>query len=210
MTTKHIPHWSQAGKGRRRVGGHKAKRAGQTVEARALAAARLYEGRGQAITRHVGPPVRQIGPMVNGRFTGVYDGEGPPDLLVELAVPSGPARLAWVEVKGRRAASMPLNAVERHQLEALMATARSGNPALVLVCLHHESKGGWWLVPAARWSSPDGERQSLTPEHMSALGCQCQDINVPGRLAGADAVPDWLEAMRRLDARDDCPWVRVW
>lgn len=207
-----IPHWTEKhAKGTARAGGRTAKRNGQTVEALAMAAAEVYAAQGLAVTRHVGPPVRQVGrPARNGTFSAIYEGEGPPDLLVTLPLHNRPARHGWIEVKGRSAASMALDAVEAHQIQYLQETARQGNPALILARLDHPTSGGWWLVPAVYWQSPNGKRKSLAPTHMSTFGCQCMDLNAPGRLARPNAVPDWLGALKALDSRGGCPWVQIW
>ena len=213
-----IPHWTEGrAKGTARAGGRKAKRNGQTVEALALAAAEVYAAQGLAVTRHVGPPVRQVGrPARNGTFSAIYEGEGPPDLLVTLPLPNRPARHGWIEVKGRKGTSMPLGAVEDHQLQALRSTVEEGNPAAVLVCLRHPSdptRSGWWLVPVSAWSRAGaGNRGSFTPERLDEVAARCLALGKWARGAPARPVdtPDWLSAIRVLDARDDCPWLPIW
>ena len=205
----------------RRIAGHIAKKRGATVEGLALRAAENYRARGLAYAMHVGPPVKQLGPLKRGRFEGVYVGHGPPDLLLEIQTPEG-LRHGWMEIKGRSAPRVPLEAVEAHQAAALERTSAGGAPALVLVCLRPPAclpgsdkpdSSGWWVVPFSRWMP--GElgtqgRASFNAARLDVVGARCEDLLVPGKPAGVDAVPDWLGAIKAIDARGDCPWVRLW
>lgn len=219
LMPKIIPHWTQKGKSQRKQGGRQAKKDGDLTERLVMQALSHYQSQGLASGLLVGPRVKQIAAPVKGIFKGVYTEKGPPDLWVQLPTESGPARHAWIEIKGRQGTSIRLDAVKAHQRAALEATEAHGNPACILVRLRYPSrpdKSGWWLVPASRWAS---NKESLNPEDLTAQGVRCFELIPVGRplwgdadapLAGPDSCPDWLRALKIIDSEPSCPWPQVW
>ena len=205
----------------RRRGGKQAQINGRATEAAFEATAKRYEHEELLKWLKTGAPVAK---GANG-FRAAD--KGPPDYQIDLLLDDGlPPRSIWIEVKSQthkigQGMRADHKLVKGHQRRFMLERLAVGVPTLVLVKVEQiadwdktpprmaEHKGGWWLIPICWWG--DGTNsESLTLADLDERGARCPDLWAPGEPATAKSQPDWLGALRVLDARDDCPWLPIW
>ena len=193
MSTR--PNWKQinqtsAQRQRRRAGGWKAKRAGESTEELVMQVGRMYLQHERAEIRKRPEPYRRIGgARPNGQFTAAPLSKSGPDF--DVALPDGRAGL--IEVKSRKGHRIPLSAVGDIQYQALARRVHWHGFGMILVMLWKEGQETrWWAIDCRRWNEAKKKGyKSLSDQDLDLLGVRCE------LLVGHK--PDWLPALLKAD-----------
>ena len=177
---------NSASKKRRRSGGWRAKKAGESAEELMMLVGRLYLSENVAELRKRPEPYRRIGAaLANGQFIAAPLAKSGPDF--DLALPDG--RSGLVELKTRKGKRVPLNAVGAVQGQALEHRISWLGFGIVIVMLWDEGiEARWWAVDWRRWSSAKIHGYKSFSDHdLNLLGVPCPMM--------IGARPDWLPAI---------------
>ena len=197
------PNWKQIRQGtaqsqRRRAGGWKAKRSGESTEEMVMQVGRVYLQYDRAELRKRPEPYRRIGAArPNGQFTAAPLSKSGPDF--DVCLPDGRAGL--IEVKSRKGHRIPLSAVGDVQYQALARRVAWKGFGMILVMLWKEGQSSrWWAIDCRRWNAAkEHGYKSLADKDLDLLGVQCS------LLAGHK--PDWLPALLKAhEEADQCLW----
>ena len=176
---------------KRKVGGWKAKKSGETAEDHVLHVGKIYLQKGIAELRKRPEPYRRIGSaQQNGQFTAAPLAKSGPDF--DLALPDG--RSGLVEVKSRKGKRIPIHAVGSAQADALSRRIDWNGFGVVIVTLWSDIDiRRWWVIDWREWSRAQADGlKSLSIQDLDQRGVQCDTIDVLGR-------PDWLPALLKAD-----------
>lgn len=147
----------------------------------------LYKEAGRAWVIKVPAPYTVRGRPIDGRFTGVFEGEGPPDYAGAVA-----GRMVVFDAKQTAADRWRFEALATHQAEHFDRATKQGAFAFVLLWI----EGAVWVLPwsqlGPRWWSWCAQASraakgtaSLTAADLAAIGHRCAGY-------------DWLPVVIRL------------
>lgn len=177
---------SPQSKQRRRAGGWRAKKSGESAEELMMLVGHQYLKERRAELRKRPEPYRRVGAaLANGQFIAAPLSKSGPDF--DLALPDG--RSGLIELKSRRGHRVPLNAVGSVQGDALSRRIEWRGFGVVMVMLWDEGREArWWAVDWRRWVEARARGyKSLSDEDLNRVGSPC------ALLIGAR--PDWLPAL---------------
>lgn len=183
---------------KRRAGGLRAKKMGESAEETILKMGQLYLSQGLAEVRKRPEPYRRIGAAKsNGQFTAAPLSKSGPDL--DLALPDG--RCGLLEVKSRKGHRVPLSAVGQVQDTSLKRRIEWNGFGIILVMLWKEGVAPqWWAVDWRRWNHAKTlGKKSLSNKDLDYMAVACE------LLAGQK--PHWLPAV--LQAHQEASEV-IW
>ena len=185
-------------KQRRRAGGWRAKKAGESAEELMMLVGQHYLEQTRAELRKRPEPYRRVGAaLANGQFIAAPLAKSGPDF--DLALPDG--RSGLIELKSRRGHRVPLRAVGAAQGDALARRIEWGGFGVVIVMLWDEGVAArWWAVDWRRWLEARARGyKSLSDRELDQVGSPCE------LLIGAR--PDWLPALFKASrAAADIAW----
>lgn len=196
------PDWRKAQRfsasSKRRAGGWRAKKAGESAEELVMKMGTLYLSQNLAEIRKRPEPYRRIGrAQSNGHFTAAPLSKSGPDF--DLALPDG--RSGLIEVKSRKGRRVPLRAVGEIQGIALKRRILWGGFGVVMLMLWKENVSPrWWVIDWRRWEEARARGyKSLSDDDLDQLAIPCK------LLAGQR--PHWLPAVLKAHTQaEDILW----
>ena len=185
-------------KQRRRAGGWRAKKAGESAEELMMLVGQHYLRESRAELRKRPEPYRRVGAALgNGQFIAAPLSKSGPDF--DLALPDG--RSGLIELKSRRGHRVPLNSVGVAQGDALRHRIDWCGFGVVIVMLWDEGREArWWAVDWRRWAEARArDYKSFSDQDLDQVGVPCE-LMIGSR-------PDWLPAILRAhESADEAPW----
>ena len=175
-----------ASKQRRRAGGWRAKKAGESAEDMMMLVGQQYLIAEVAELRKRPEPYRRVGAaLANGQFIAAPLSKSGPDF--DLALPDGRAGL--IELKSRKGKRVPLNSVGQVQGDALARRIKWSGFGVVMVMLWDEGvEARWWAVDWRRWhAARERGLKSFSDKQLDVIGTPCELM--------LGARPDWLPAL---------------
>ena len=104
-----------------------------------------------------------------------------------------------IEAKNRQNNRINKSALSHHQKDQLIRMEKLGHLGLVLVGLvDNKENKRYFLVPISHWFC--GTKQSHNSDDLSAIGYECQMINIWTDSGNTIEVPDILSVLKKIDS----------